>query len=231
MENRPVALTPRLEAAYELLTGCSTVADIGCDHGKLICALLQTGAVRRGIAVDVSAPSLKKAEALAARTGVLDRLSLRVGDGFSALTPGEADAAALLGMGGTLMAQLLDACATPFCGAKRVVFQPMRAAEDIRAWLYAHNCRIEYDGLVRERGRLYQLFAALPPGSGAGPLPKGWPEGYFALGYTAFANRDPLLQELALEKLGRAHKRLNNAPHAATLQREAAALTAILAGF
>ena len=231
MERGSIFLTPRLAAAYERLSGCSSVADIGCDHGKLICALLQTGAVARGVAVDVSGPSLAKAAALAERTGVLDRLELREGDGFRPISPGETEAAALLGMGGTLMAALLEDCKTPFCGMRRIVFQPMRAAEDIRSRLYSWDCRILWDVLVRERGRLYQVFEALPPGSGAEPLPAGWPEGYFALGYTAYARRDPLLYELAADKLERARARLKNAPHAAALQREAMCLAQIVRGF
>ena len=178
-----------------MLGGADTVADIGCDHGRLACALAQSGAARRVIASDISAPSLEKARRLVALTGLEGVVSLRLGDGFSPVAPGEADAACLLGMGGTLMARLLERCAVPFNGASRIVFQPMRAAEDIRLWLYTHGCRMLDDRIVRESGRLYQVFMAAPPSDRCDPLPQGWPADFWKLGYTAFAWRDPLFLE------------------------------------
>jgi tRNA (adenine22-N1)-methyltransferase len=68
----------RLGSAMELLCGCAVVADIGCDHGRLSCALVQQGIARRCIAVDISEPSLKKTERLASRVGVSDRVETRL---------------------------------------------------------------------------------------------------------------------------------------------------------
>ena len=88
-----VHLRPRLAVAAAYLSGAGTVADIGCDHGRLAVALLQQGAVRHVIASDLSADSLQKARALAARCNVGENaLSFFVSDGLSHLTPGEADA-------------------------------------------------------------------------------------------------------------------------------------------
>ena len=49
-----IRLDPRLRCAFELLQGAVTVADIGCDHGKLTAALLLEGGCRRVIAGDIS---------------------------------------------------------------------------------------------------------------------------------------------------------------------------------
>ena len=80
--------------------GAGVVADIGCDHGQLCCALLQRDAEARCVASDVSAPSLQKARELAQAVGLVERISFRCGDGLSVLEAGEAEAVALLGMGG-----------------------------------------------------------------------------------------------------------------------------------
>ena len=207
-ELRHIHPRARLSAALDMLRDRDTVADIGCDHGRLSCALIQAGAARRCIATDISLPSLEKARALAAYVGVSDRVETRLGDGFSPLVPGEADAAALLGMGGTLMVRMLSCCEPPFYGMRRIVFQPMRAVEDIRRYLYETGCRILDDRVVMEAGRYYQVFAAAPPEAGRQALPVGWPDDFFALGYTAFARRDPLLQALACRLLARHEKRL-----------------------
>lgn len=210
-----------------MLTGAVTLADIGCDHGRLSCAAVQCGAAQRAIAIDISAPSLAKARRLADYVGVADRVETRHGDGFSPLTIGEADAVALLGMGGTLMTRLLDACPAPLMGAARAVFQPMRAAEDIRRYLYEHGYRIVDDRVVREAGRLYQVFAATPPEPGRQRMPACWPEDCFSLGFMAFARREPLLLELIQNRLATHERRLLKGD-SETLQAECAALRQIL---
>lgn len=200
MTKRFVHVTPRLQAALELLSGYDTVADIGCDHGRLTAALLQTDACTRVIASDVSEPSLEKAKWLINRIGLLDRVSFRVGDGCAVLRPYECDAAALLGMGGTLMCRLLDACDPPLMGAKAVVLQPMRAQDDIRSYLYLHRYHIAEDRIVLDHGRYYQVFKAVP-GTARDPIPDGFPEDFFDVGYRSFADRDPLLSKLCMQQL------------------------------
>jgi len=216
----------RLECAIELLSGARVVADVGCDHGRLCCALVQRGAASRCVAIDISEPSLKKAEHLARKIGAENRIETRLGDGLAPLAAGEADALAILGMGGTLMAQMLDAD-PPLMGAGRCVLQPMRAAEDIRRWLYERRYPVLGDRVVLDAGRYYQVFSVGPPQSGRQPLPAGWPEDCFLLGYTAFGNREPLLPPLAERLLATARRKLRT-QRAAALERQAAQLEQIL---
>jgi tRNA (adenine22-N1)-methyltransferase len=115
----------RLACAMELLGGEKVVADIGCDHGRLSCALVQSGRAERCIAVDISAPSLKKAEKLAAQLGVSDRVETRLGDGLAPLATGEADALAVSDgrpRSDAILKRPNAACRSDLC-----VLQPMRA--------------------------------------------------------------------------------------------------------
>ncbi len=195
MKERFVHITPRLSAALSMLNGYETVADVGCDHGRLTAALLQSGCCRRVIASDISEPSLEKAKWLIGRVGLSDRVSFRAGDGLQVLAPNECDAIAILGMGGTLMCRILDACRLKLMGAKAIVLQPMRAQDDIRRYLYENEYRIIEDCVVSDHGRLYQVFKA-EPGTGREPLPDGFPKDFFDVGYKAFSVRDPLLLPL-----------------------------------
>ena len=210
MRERYVHLTPRLFAASELLKGSETVADIGCDHGRLTAALLQQNVCRTVIASDISEDSLQKAESLLRYIGLKDRVSFRIGDGLSVLHDGECDAIALLGMGGTLMARILDAAPSPLCGAKAVVLQPMRAQADIRAYLHRNRYRITDDRIVEEHARLYQVLRAVPSDT-VQPLPSGWPEEFFDMGFVSFANGDPLLHKLVSKALAQHRARLQSA--------------------
>ena len=197
-----------------MLKGADTVGDIGCDHGRLSVALIEQGVCRRVIAVDISAPSLEKARALARLAGIEGAVETRLGDGLAPIGPGEADAVAICGMGGTLMRAMLSAQASPLGGARLGVFQPMRGVADIRAFLYEQGYWIVDDRIVLERGRYYQVFSARPPQEGPltrQPLPDGWPSDCFFLGYTAFARQDPLLPAYASLLLSQRNARLSRA--------------------
>ena len=210
MSRRFVHITPRLAAAADMLKGYETVADVGCDHGRLTAALLQQNGCRKVIASDISNSSLEKARRLIAHIGLADRVSFRVGDGCSVLEPGECDAIAMLGMGGTLMCRILEACSVPLAGAKALVLQPMRAQDEIREYLYRKGYRITDDRVVSDHGRLYQVFRAETCGM-PDMLPDGFPEDFFDVGYRSFETNDPLLPALCREQLSCHEKMLKTA--------------------
>lgn len=216
----------RLECAIELLSGARVVADVGCDHGRLSCALIQRNLAQRCIAIDISEPSLKKAERLARQIGAEDRIETRLGDGLKPLVAYEADALAILGMGGTLMTEILDAN-PPLMGATKAVLQPMRAPDDIRKWLYERNYPILDDRVVLDAGRHYQVFSVGQPQDKRQELREGWPEDCFVLGYTAFSHREPLMKPLAERMLATTRRKLKT-QQAGALTKLAAQLEQIL---
>jgi tRNA (adenine22-N1)-methyltransferase len=228
-EKRQIQPRERLNSAIELLSGARVVADVGCDHGRLSCALVQGEIAKQCIAIDVSAPSLEKAVRLARQIGVEDRVETRLGDGLAPLDTGEADALAILGMGGTLMARILDVI-PPLKGAKLCVLQPMRAAEDIRRWLFERNYPVLDDRVIYEAGRYYQVFSIGQPLGERQELPQGWPEDCFLLGYTAFARREPLLKTLAERMLAGVQKK-RRTQRSDTLDRQLEQLQQILSNW
>ena len=219
----------RLSIAIELLSGACVVADIGCDHGRLSCALIQQNAAQRCIAVDISEPSLNKAERLARQIGAESRVETRLGDGLKPLIPGEADAIAILGMGGTLMSRILDVN-PPLMGAEQCVLQPMRAAEDIRRWLFEHGYPVLVDRVILDAGRYYQVFSVGQPQERRQALPQGWPEDCFLLGYTAYLRREPLMKPLT-ERMLATTNRMRKTQRAAALDRQAEQLEQILSNW
>ena len=228
MQSEIMGIHPRerLSYAMDLLNGASTVADIGCDHGRLSCALVQARKASRCIAIDISEPSLNKAARLARQICVEDRVETRLGDGLTPLAAGEADAIAILGMGGTLIAQILDV-SPPLKGARVCVIQPMRAVEDIRRWLYERNYPVLADRVVLDTGRHYQVFSVGQPLSAPQPMPEYWPEHFFALGYVAFSQRDPQMRALT-ERMLATVSRKKKTQHAVALDLLATQLNQIL---
>lgn len=227
LQERRIRLRPRLFAAAELLQNVRTVADIGCDHGRLSAAILQCGAAQRVIAADISPASIEKASALARLTGLINRMDVRLGDGLTVLSPGEADAVVMCGIGGTLIVQLLTAVPVPLMGARLAVFQPMRGVEDLRRYLFVNGFRIVRDVIIPDAGRLYQVFSAE---RGRDVLPAGWPEDCFALGYRSIG--DAHFYDLAKKMLVQHEKRLVSARGTAgqeLLEQKAAHMRRVLA--
>ncbi|MEA5060179.1 MAG: class I SAM-dependent methyltransferase [Candidatus Pelethousia sp.] len=204
-----VHLRPRLAQAADMLGASAVVADIGSDHGRLAVALLQRGVAQRVIASDVSGQSLKKAEALALHCQVAQQMDFRVGDGLSTVSPREADAIIMAGMGGLLMVRLLREGEKTARAAERIVLQPQGNAAELRRFLYENAYCILEEAIVLDSGRYYQFICA--KSGRPRPLPAGWPKDYLELGPVAYEKGDSLLLPLARKYKAGHEKRLARA--------------------
>lgn len=149
-------LSGRLLAISEMVPYTDTVADIGCDHGKLAVWLVQSGRARRVICGDISAPSLDKARRLAASEGLSGRISTRVGSGLSILTADEANVAVIAGMGGELIVAILEAD----CGKApdTLVLSCHTSAGILREWLADNGYVFDDETLVEEKRHFYPVM-------------------------------------------------------------------------
>lgn len=120
-------LDDRLKAVASQI-GCRVHADIGSDHGHLLKALLTSGQIQRGIAIENKQQPFENSRATLLGLSA----EVRFADGLCGLEPGEADSLSLCGMGGELIAQILDAFPdrVPPC----VVLQPNCHPESVRRW-------------------------------------------------------------------------------------------------
>ena len=208
---RKIILKPRLEAALNMLMAAETVlgeensaavsdgisisiGDIGCDHGRLSVAMLQRHIASHVIASDISPASLDKARTLARICGVDGSLECRVSDGFAEYSVGEIDKAVIAGMGGELIAAILDRHSKLVRGLSCIVMQPMRGESELREYLYKNEYIIMDERVVFDGGRYYQLICAR--GGVPAPLPDGWPKDFWQFGAVALEKRDPCLIKL-----------------------------------
>ena len=205
-----IRLDARLRCAFDMLTGARSVADIGCDHGKLSAALLLDGGFQRVIAGDISPDCLNKTREIITRYGLQDRAEVRLGSGLAILTPGECDAAAILGMGGELMIELLEASPEVAASMDRLVLQPMSGIEELRQWLYKSSYHVIEDRLVAVGHRWYQLICVCKT-DGPDPWPQGFPQNCWLVGYRSFADRDRQLGDYCEEQLKKRRIQLRQA--------------------
>ena len=224
-----IRLDPRLRCAFELLEGTETIADIGCDHGKLTAALLLDGGCSRVIAGDISPDCLDKTRRIIDQYGLNEQAEVRLGSGLSILAPGECEAAAILGMGGELMVELLSASPAVANRLDKLVLQPMSGVEELRRWLYESWYHIQSDRLVTVGRRWYQLICAKKDRQ-PDPWPKGFPRDCWLVGYRSFTDGDPLLGPYCEEQLRKRQAQLQQAAGTAgetKLAREVAQLERI----
>ena len=73
---KSAGMDPRLALLCKMAPPCYKAADIGTDHGYLICALVENGKAKRGIAADLKPQPLEKARREAERRGFLPRWTL-----------------------------------------------------------------------------------------------------------------------------------------------------------
>ncbi len=151
-------ISVRLRSIINMVPQTETVADIGCDHGKVAVTLIKEGRVKRAVCSDISGRSLDKARKRVSARKMEDRVSLREGDGLSVLDAGEADVIVLAGMGGELIADILDA------GADKVpdtlVLSCNTASGKLRQWLCANGYYIIDEAIEYENRRYYPVILA-----------------------------------------------------------------------
>ena len=101
-----IQLDARLSLAYDLYDPCELAADIGTDHAHLPAALLQRGRCQRMILTDLSESALCNARNEMIRCRLMDRVSLRAGDGLAPLSEA-CGMISVTGMGGRTIRDIL----------------------------------------------------------------------------------------------------------------------------
>jgi tRNA (adenine22-N1)-methyltransferase len=155
---RPVQLDERLQTIGEQVRTGSRVADVGCDHAYLICALTESGKIPGGIACDIREGPLSQAEREVAARKLTDKIDCRLGDGLSVVSEQEVDDVVIAGMGGEQIAAILEACTWEKKSDKRFLLQPMTRAPMLRRWLYANGYAIDGETACEAANRPYTVM-------------------------------------------------------------------------
>ena len=134
-----IKLDARLAAAAEMVRPGSVAADIGSDHGYLACHLVQRELCPKVYACDINVEPLERTKRTIRQCGLGDRVEARLSDGLAALHNAALDDVVIAGMGGELIAQILDDAPWLRDEHTRFILQPMSKAERLRAWLYQNG--------------------------------------------------------------------------------------------
>lgn len=205
-----IVLTHRLETIALLCDGARVAADIGCDHGRLSCALIKQYGVKKVLASDISEISVQKTRTLAAKCGIGENeLTAVRRDGLIGLSCGDADTLVISGMGGELIADIIDRNKPLALSCERIIMQPQRGVEELRAYLRANGFAIYDERVIYDGGRYYQILCAAKGKEKV--VLDYYPNDFLLVGQMAAVNSPDMLMRYLRHRLHGTKKRLVSA--------------------
>ena len=160
-------LSDRLETVVSMVRPAESAADIGTDHGHVPVELVRRGTVKRALAMDVRKGPLSRAEESVAMAGLENRIETRLSDGLEKLSPGEAEAVVIAGMGGELMIHILEQGRHMWDSVGRHmwdsvgqwILSPQSEIPKMRKWLWDNGFPVEKEEMVFEDGKFYTILS------------------------------------------------------------------------
>lgn len=159
---RPFSLSPRLQTVASLVPEGTRLVDVGTDHGRLPVWLVGHGLVSAAVASDLRPGPLGRAKELAKRWEVSEKISFRLCDGLSGISPEEAETVVITGMGGETIAEILHAAGWTGEDGHLYILQAMSGMDGLRRYLSGNGFSILREELVEEGDTLYVVLLARP---------------------------------------------------------------------
>ncbi len=151
-------LTPRLQKIYDIVPSCKTACDIGTDHAYIPVCLTLSGKCESAVASDIRKGPVERAKSTVSSYGAGEKVSVRLGGGLETVSENEAETIIIAGMGGLLIAQILEDSKAVAKSAKTLILQPMTASTELREYLNQNGYIIEKEFIVREEEKLYTIM-------------------------------------------------------------------------
>ena len=155
-----ISLTPRLDLAASFVRQGSTLYDIGTDHGYLPIALLQKGTALRAVVSDLNEAPLESAKQNFLHYGLSDKAEFIHAGGVAVSSfDCEAPDVAICGMGGELIADIIEEAPILKDPKVRMILQPMTHIDRLRRYLWKKGFEIIGEGHAAEGDKCYAVLS------------------------------------------------------------------------
>ena len=156
-------LSARLACVASLVSAGARVADIGSDHAYLPAALVLDGKIDFAIAGVVVKGPYENAVHEIKDHQLAGQVIPRLADGLAAIEPADkVDTITIAGMGGSLIASILEKDKNKLTGIKRLVLQPNVGESQLREWLMNNHYQIMNEKIIEEDNHIYEIIVAEP---------------------------------------------------------------------
>ena len=157
---KEINISPRLLSAADFVRQDAILADIGTDHAYLPLFLLEQGRITRAFCSDINEGPLASAKANIAAAGYLDRVEFALADGADALAGKGITDYTVCGMGGELIADIIDRAEEMRDPAVQLILQPMTRRGALASYLYKNGFEILCEAYSKDAGKYYVTLLA-----------------------------------------------------------------------
>ena len=159
--NKP-NLDARLLAVSKYVRDGAYVCDVGTDHAYLPVYLVLTGRAVCALASDINEGPVMRARQSVARYHVSDKIEVTLANGLNGADKYPVTDIIIAGMGGELIASIIDVAEWTRDKKYRFILQPMTHAEILREYLLDKGYSIVDEEIVTEQkdSKIYQIICA-----------------------------------------------------------------------
>ena len=151
-----IRLSKRLKIIHDMVPS-SVVADIGSDHGKLMIALVQSGKVTKGFAVENKEGPFERLRSNLIRYHVNDMITPLFSDGIKDITR-DVGTIVIAGMGGQTIVNILKAHPEKLISVQTIIIDAHTAVPFARKEICQMGYAIADEKIVKEDGIFYEII-------------------------------------------------------------------------
>lgn len=156
-------LSKRLTQVAAFVPQGARIADIGSDHAYLPAALALSGRIQFAVAGEVANGPYDNMVKEITENGLTKTIIPRLANGLAAIRPTDkVDTVVIAGMGGALIADILEKGRAQLAGVKRLILQPNVGEYRLRQWLLKNSYQIMDERLIEEDDHIYEIIVAEP---------------------------------------------------------------------
>ena len=152
-------ISKRLELVASFVPQGSILLDVGSDHAYLPIELVERGQIEGAIAGEVVVGPYQSAVKNVESHGLKEKIQVRLANGLAAFE--ESDQVSVItiaGMGGRLIATILEEGLDKLGSVKRLILQPNNREDDLRLWIQEHGFQIVAESILEEAGKFYEIL-------------------------------------------------------------------------
>ena len=151
-----VKLSKRLKIIHDMVPN-SVVADIGSDHGKLMIALVESGKVAKGYAVENKEGPFERLRSNLIRYHVNDKITPLFSDGIKDITR-DVNTIVIAGMGGQTIVSILKAHPEKLVRVQTIIIDAHTAVPFARKEICQMGFAIADEQIVKEDDIFYEII-------------------------------------------------------------------------
>lgn len=156
-------LSHRLETVASFVPSGARLLDVGSDHAYLPLALVEKGQLAFAVAGEVVEGPYQSALANVREAGREEQIIVRLANGLAAWEDADQiDTITICGMGGRLIADILEAGKERLVSINRLILQPNNREDELRDWLADNGFALIAEEILTENGKFYEILVAEP---------------------------------------------------------------------